>query len=223
MRGFIVLLLWLSYAGSLYAQTSSQDSEEVKKRILEKVAEKLKRERTIILEKIAKIIDEELAKTSKAEPDEESRRTLKDLEGKLSRLEKERQGLQVQMILTKRKAEDAKLVEAVKQNPLELQEAQKMFDEALTVHSEEKDFDRSIRQFKRIFYSMPAHQLGYTSAYNIACGCSLKEEKEAAIDWLQIAIHHGFAKYDHVKQDTDLDALRNEPRFKEIMRRVASE
>ncbi len=55
-----------------------------------------------------------------------------------------------------------------------------------------------------------------TSLYNEACGHSLAGDKAAALDTLQKALENGFDDPDMFRKDDDLDAVRNEPRFRQI-------
>jgi tetratricopeptide (TPR) repeat protein len=103
-----------------------------------------------------------------------------------------------------------------------LQEAYELFEEALEYHQDE-EYDESIRMFKRIFYSFPDHNVGYTSAYNVACGYSLKGDKKNAIKWLEISIKNGFRKFKHMERDTDLDNIRDEPEYKKLIKKYKGE
>ena len=59
--------------------------------------------------------------------------------------------------------------------------------------------------------------MGFTSAYNVACGYALSGQKEEALDWLELSIKAGFSKIDHLRKDPDLDSLRNEKRYKKLL------
>jgi thiol-disulfide isomerase/thioredoxin len=49
--------------------------------------------------------------------------------------------------------------------------------------------------------------------YNSACAYSLKGDKEKALDAFEKSLDAGFADWEHIGEDTDLDAIRKEPRF----------
>ena len=53
--------------------------------------------------------------------------------------------------------------------------------------------------------------------YSLACGYSVLGEKQKAINFLYQSAEVGFAKYNIVSKDTDLDNIRTEKRFEEIM------
>jgi beta-lactamase regulating signal transducer with metallopeptidase domain/tetratricopeptide (TPR) repeat protein len=57
-----------------------------------------------------------------------------------------------------------------------------------------------------------------TSLYNEACALSRAGEKRAALDLLQKALDAGFDQPDIFRNDDDLDNVRDEPRFAEIVR-----
>jgi adenylate cyclase len=56
--------------------------------------------------------------------------------------------------------------------------------------------------------------------YNVACLYSLENEVEQAIECLQEAINSGFGHRDWIEQDPDLDALREHPRFQELVNQL---
>jgi tetratricopeptide (TPR) repeat protein len=216
------LLLLSALPIRLAAQDAAEDPEVLKKRILEKVSQKLKAERRILLDKIEKLINEELAKTPDATPDETTKK-LKELEKRLAKLDEEKKGVQAEIVETRRRAEDAKILKELEREPLDEQDLQGVFDEGMKLHGEEKDYDKAIPLFKKVFYTLPEESVGFTAAYNVACGYALKGDKERAIDWLEISIKYGFTKFDHIKTDSDLDSLRGEPRFRALIRKGGSD
>lgn len=60
-----------------------------------------------------------------------------------------------------------------------------------------------------------------TCMYNVACGYALLNDKENALFWLDRALGGGFDQIDLLKEDSDLDSLRSDPRFKDIVQRAA--
>ncbi|OHB75703.1 MAG: hypothetical protein A2Z34_08530 [Planctomycetes bacterium RBG_16_59_8] len=99
-----------------------------------------------------------------------------------------------------------------------MEEAADLFDESLQLH-QEKQFDEAIKGFERIYHAFTQEDVGITSAYNIACGYALKGEKTLAVEWLVKSVDAGFDKFDHIRADADLDSLRDEPGYKELMKR----
>ena len=56
--------------------------------------------------------------------------------------------------------------------------------------------------------------------YNMACAYALSGHKDKALEALSKAVENGFADPEHMKKDKDLDSLRNDPRFKKILKRA---
>lgn len=61
-----------------------------------------------------------------------------------------------------------------------------------------------------------------TCMYNVACSYSLLNDKENALFWLDRALGGGFDRVDLLREDSDLDPLRSDARFKDILQRVAT-
>jgi adenylate cyclase len=57
--------------------------------------------------------------------------------------------------------------------------------------------------------------------YNAACSYSLAGEVEKAIECLEKAVTSGMAQRDWVAHDSDLDPLRQHPRFQDLLRRMS--
>ncbi|NQV53874.1 MAG: tetratricopeptide repeat protein [Flavobacteriales bacterium] len=57
-----------------------------------------------------------------------------------------------------------------------------------------------------------------TMIYNAACFYSDLGEKEDALKHLKLAISNGFEAYEYIKIDPDLDGIRNEPEYIELMK-----
>ena len=51
------------------------------------------------------------------------------------------------------------------------------------------------------------------TAYHIACAYALMNKPEQAIKWLEVAAEDGFPCYPLFERDTNLDNLRQDPRF----------
>jgi len=194
------------------------DPAELKARILEKVRAKLSSDRSALLKRIEKIIDEELSKGGPAVKTPAEGDDVKQLERKMRQLEEQKESLQVEMAKAKRMEADAPLrEEAKKDGPHGAEEAQEMFDNALELHDKDKNYREAIKLFKRIYYNYPKSKMGAISAYNAACGYALSGQKEEALDWLELSVKSGYADFDHLRQDTDLDGLRSEKRYKKLL------
>jgi len=58
--------------------------------------------------------------------------------------------------------------------------------------------------------------------YNLSCLYSLKKEKDKALKYLQKAIENGLNDLSHIEKDNDLDFIRNEKEFQEIISKLTS-
>lgn len=77
------------------------------------------------------------------------------------------------------------------------------------------DYDRATRAF------VAAAEAGVregTSLYNAACAQALANRRPEALDLLQRALDAGFDDPEHLRDDDDLDGLRAEPRFRQILK-----
>ena len=221
-------LLSLGFALSLFlsatATAQETDPETVKKNILEKVREKLEKERTKILKQVAEIIEKELAKikkkpAKKKEPSmsDEMAKAIKKLEREERILKEKREEVQTQIQKMKRLAQDESIREEAKEKgPEDGEDAQALFDEALRAH-EGADYKTSIHKFKLLFYSSPRSQWAVVSAYNIACGYALAGKKAHALDWLEMSVKGGYEDFEHMRADSDLDSLRKEKRYNKLL------
>lgn len=92
-------------------------------------------------------------------------------------------------------------------------DGEEWFARGYQMHSSDR-YPEAIEAFKH------AADLGYrkaTAMYNIACGYSLLNEKENALVWLQQALDNGFDGTGYLRDDSDLDPVRTDPRFQKIM------
>jgi Tetratricopeptide repeat len=92
-------------------------------------------------------------------------------------------------------------------------DGQEWYERAHRMHSSDR-YQEAIEAFQR------AIDLGYrkgTAMYNIACGYSLLNDKDNALLWLQRSLDNGFDATERMRNDSDLDPLRTDARFKKIM------
>lgn len=75
--------------------------------------------------------------------------------------------------------------------------------------------------------ALPAHEkaAGFaatasSASYNVACVHALQGRADQAFAWLDKAVARGFADAELLGQDTDLDALREDPRFAKLVAAV---
>jgi len=57
-----------------------------------------------------------------------------------------------------------------------------------------------------------------TSAYNLACVRALQGRRGRALRWLKESFDRGFDNYKHVATDQDLESLRDDPEFRDLLR-----
>lgn len=81
--------------------------------------------------------------------------------------------------------------------------------------------DKYIEAIEAFTHSIALNYRQATSMYNIACGYSLLNDKENALFWLDRSLGVGFDRADLLKQDSDLDPLRSDPRFNEILKKAS--
>lgn len=76
------------------------------------------------------------------------------------------------------------------------------------------EHDRAARAFQQ---SAALHHSEDASLYNAACMLSLKGDRRSALDHLERAILAGFGSADKLREDDDLDNIRSEPRYRELL------
>lgn len=94
---------------------------------------------------------------------------------------------------------------------------------------EKKDYATSekscltvLEQYATLPTSLQTHYrwVAQNYSYMAACIQSLQGKKAEAIDHLQQAYEAGFQEYAHILKDTDLDNLREEPRFQALLAKI---
>lgn len=74
------------------------------------------------------------------------------------------------------------------------------------------EYPKDIRQ---LFKDMAGHIY-----YNLACYESLQKEKQKALEAFEKALEYGWDNYTHARSDKDLDFIRNEAKFEELMQTI---
>lgn len=230
--------LALMFAILVAPAAAQQDKEAVKKRLMDQVKARLEKERKAVLDRIGKLIDEELEKAPAGGPiAEQIDKRLLELELTIANAQAEARELEVWKA-------DMELISALQNgDPLTDQDLQGIWTESFAALSEDKEFEKGNRGFKTIYYFLKLRQSTHSyvqiSPYNIACGYALwgKEHQKEALDWLEIALRNGYGResqgcvngcqydpdphtsFEHMEVDTDLENLRDSDRWKELMRR----
>ena len=84
---------------------------------------------------------------------------------------------------------------------------------AIALHYLGKD-DDAIAELKQAIQLNPRNFKAY---YNMACYYSLLNKIDLAIENLRLSIEYGYSNWDLIETDSDLDNIRKDPRFKEII------
>jgi dienelactone hydrolase len=86
------------------------------------------------------------------------------------------------------------------------------------VHLQKGGYDKAIIYFE-IFVKTGIRKAA--GLYNLACAHSLNKQKKKALKYLKMAVDEGFTNRDHMEKDKDLDYIRNEKAFKQLMESLA--
>lgn len=78
-------------------------------------------------------------------------------------------------------------------------------------------FTESLQIDKQLVQLRPHDPLAH---YNLACSFSLLKKGDLAVKTLRRAIELGYKDLRYMREDRDLDFIRNDPRFKQILREL---
>lgn len=76
-------------------------------------------------------------------------------------------------------------------------------------------FAESLQIDKRLIQLRPHDPLAH---YNLACSFALLKKTDLALKTLRRAIELGYRDFRYMREDRDLDYIRNDPRFKQLLR-----
>jgi tetratricopeptide (TPR) repeat protein len=68
---------------------------------------------------------------------------------------------------------------------------------------------------KRLVQLRPSDPLAH---YNLACSYALLKRPEQALKTLRRAVELGYRDFRYMREDRDLDSIRHDPRFRQLMR-----
>ena len=77
------------------------------------------------------------------------------------------------------------------------------------------EHDRAAKAFQQ---AAALHYSEDASLYNTACMLSLAGDRRGSLDYLERAILAGFGSADKLREDEDLDNIRSEPRYRELLK-----
>jgi tetratricopeptide (TPR) repeat protein len=72
---------------------------------------------------------------------------------------------------------------------------------------------------KRLVQLRPSDALAH---YNLACSYALLKRPEQAIKTLRRAVELGYRDFRYLREDRDLDSIRHDPRFRQLLREYES-
>lgn len=99
----------------------------------------------------------------------------------------------------------------------EVQDGQYWFSRGYELHQS----DRYIEAIEAFSHSISLRYRQATCMYNVACGYALLNDKDNALFWLERSLAVGFDRADLLRDDSDLDPLRSDPRFKALVQKVS--
>jgi tetratricopeptide (TPR) repeat protein len=81
----------------------------------------------------------------------------------------------------------------------------------------QKRYKEGASDYKKVVELSPEQRgLAY---YNLTCAASCLNEKDKAITYLEKAIDSGWDDFEHMADDPDMDNIRNDPRYKALLKR----
>ncbi len=89
-----------------------------------------------------------------------------------------------------------------------------VLDKLASVYKKKKEYQKALSFYHKILEVMPENPIVY---FNIACVYALQNQGEDAIKWLEKSIGQGFDNWNHIKNDKDLENIRNTSYFKELI------
>ena len=75
-------------------------------------------------------------------------------------------------------------------------------------------------------YTQKAYEIAPSSSlvmYNLACFHAMTGNKEEALTWLEKAVDGGFYSPNHMAKDSDLDSLRDDPRYEAALAKATDQ
>ena len=73
---------------------------------------------------------------------------------------------------------------------------------------------------KRLVHLRPGDPLAF---YNLACSYALLKKTDLALKTLRRAIELGYRDFRYMREDRDLETIRHDPRFRQLLREFESE
>jgi tetratricopeptide (TPR) repeat protein len=80
--------------------------------------------------------------------------------------------------------------------------------------SEKKEFDKALADYDEVLKLDPAYEWAY---YNKACLFAMQRRADPAFENLRKAFENGFRDFEHMEKDGDLETIRKDPRYKQLL------
>ncbi|MGE0434640.1 MAG: PDZ domain-containing protein [Planctomycetota bacterium] len=77
----------------------------------------------------------------------------------------------------------------------------------------EKKYEEAIERFEAMLQVVPDSMY---ALYNLACAYSLLNQREKAVEYYERSLYAGFVDWDHIAGDTDLNNIRDHPKYIEL-------
>jgi len=190
-------------------QRQKQELEEAAARLRDKAAE--------LSDKAKSVVDGQIKQELRKEADA-LRRKAQDIARQAKELarahrQQERDVRNLERELKQKKSDAGKADEGDDDDDAEAPSAADAYGQGYQLHMK-GEYDRAIELFKK---AAAQGQSKGASLYNIACGYARKGNKDLAFEYLAKAWAAGYQEADHMRQDDDLDSIRNDKRFGEIV------
>jgi protein O-mannosyl-transferase len=85
------------------------------------------------------------------------------------------------------------------------------------VYVNKKQYKKAISTFEKIIETQPENDIIY---YNISCLYAMQNNKSESVDWLKKAIDNGYKNWEHLKNDKDLQNIKDTPYFKSLVKNM---
>jgi tetratricopeptide (TPR) repeat protein len=85
---------------------------------------------------------------------------------------------------------------------------------------ERSEYEKALEQYTKAMELEPKNSI---VLYNLACTYSRMKKLEEALDALERCVEAGYRDVEWMEKDADLDNLRDEPRYKAVVRRLREE
>ena len=82
------------------------------------------------------------------------------------------------------------------------------------------EFERGLEMDLKLSRLKPDNKL---IRYNLACSYALTGQKDKAIHNLHKAVELGYRDVEHLRQDRDLDAIKSDPRFQNLIKKLSAD